>query len=52
MIKVRTPKHGDASAAYWKLYGNGSRINDKNLVGTLMNNTSSMIIMVRGDTYR
>lgn len=47
-----TSKYGDASASYWKLYGRGARVGDKNLVDGLMNNTNSMLILVRGEAHR
>ena len=50
--KAPTSKYGDASASYWKLYGHGARVGDKNLVDGLMNNTNSMLILVRGDAHR
>ena len=46
------PKHGDTSAAYWNLYGSEAEIYDKNLVESLMGNTSSMVFLVRGDSHR
>ncbi|KAF8489959.1 hypothetical protein F5888DRAFT_1139544 [Russula emetica] len=39
------PKHGDTSATYWNLYGSEAEINDKNLVDSLMDNTSSMVLL-------
>ncbi|KAH9984595.1 hypothetical protein BJV77DRAFT_167074 [Russula vinacea] len=40
-----SPKYGDTSAAYWKLYASEAEINDKNLVDGLMGNTNSMVIL-------
>jgi hypothetical protein len=44
-------EYGDTSAAYWKLYGAEAEICDKNLIHILVDDTKSMIIMVRGDAY-
>jgi hypothetical protein len=46
------PKHGDASATYWKLHKREAEIYDKNFVESLMGNTNSMVILVRGDPRR
>jgi len=46
------PKHGDASATYWKLHGLEAEIYDKNFVKGLKGNTNSMVILVRGDLHR
>jgi hypothetical protein len=48
---IKAPKYGDPSATYWKLYLSEAEINDKNLVESLMGNTSSMVILVRGDAH-
>jgi hypothetical protein len=39
------PKYGDTSATYWKLYRSEAEINDKNVVESLMGNTSSMVFL-------
>ncbi|KAF8468066.1 hypothetical protein DFH94DRAFT_657338, partial [Russula ochroleuca] len=40
-----SPKYGDTSATYWKLYASEAEINDKNFLDSLMGNTNSMVIL-------
>jgi hypothetical protein len=47
----KAPKHGDASATYWKLYRSEAEINDKKFVDSLKGNTDSMVFLVRGDAH-
>ena len=48
---IKAPKYGDTSATYWKLYASEAEINDMNLVKSLMGNTNSMVLLVRGDAH-
>jgi hypothetical protein len=48
---IKAPKYGDTSATYWKLYAAEAEINDTNLVESLMGNTNSMVLLVRGDAH-
>lgn len=48
---IKASKYGDASATYWKLYRSEALTNDKILVKSLRGNTSSMVILVRGDVH-
>ncbi|KAF8464556.1 hypothetical protein DFH94DRAFT_824994, partial [Russula ochroleuca] len=43
--KTKAPKHGDASATYWKLYRSEAEINDKKFVDSLKGNTDSMVFL-------
>ncbi|KAH9984592.1 hypothetical protein BJV77DRAFT_1089308 [Russula vinacea] len=44
-VDPKSPKYGDTSATYWKLYASEAEINDMNLVKSLMGNTNSMVLL-------